>query len=245
MISDPVHRSIVAVDIEGYSRRNNSGQSELRAALRQVLADAFQAAGITPDRHQDQGDMKLILIRPEVPKTRLLDDLVRQLGNALQQFNRYRTAEGRMRLRASLHAGEVHLDGTGYPGEAVVTAARLLNARPLRMALRKTPKDLALIVSDKLYQEVIRHEYPGIDPASYRAVRVAEKEFRQQAWIHVPGHLVPPLPEADEAAEEPDEADRSPHRASGVRIQDSMHGALFLGPTSFGGHAAGRDVNAR
>lgn len=90
MTLDPVTRSLVAVDIEGYSDRDNLGHLELREALRRVCDEAFARIGVLPDVRQDQGDAFLIMIRPDVSKARLIDDLVREFVTALRLFNRNR-----------------------------------------------------------------------------------------------------------------------------------------------------------
>src|ERR1051326_4502087 len=133
----PVHRSLVAVDIEGYSRRRNQGHVELRSALRRILSDAFDIVGveIVPAEQQDQGDGFLTLVRPEVSKVVLVDGLVREIENSLRRYNRYQTEEGKMRLRVALHSGELHIDETGFPGEACVTVMRLIEAEQVKAAL--------------------------------------------------------------------------------------------------------------
>lgn len=239
MALDPVPRSLVAVDIEEYSRRDNLGHLELREALRRVSTEAFRQIGVRADGLQDQGDAFLILVGPEVAKARLVVDLIRELSIALRQFNRNRLPEARMRLRLALHAGDVHLDGTGYGGEAVVAVMRLIEAEALRKALKAAPEDLAVIVSGHLHRDVVTQEYRGIDPADYREVQVSRKEFSQRAWIRVPG-----MPNAA-ALEATDGAGRASPRLSAA-TPESVHfggNATFNGPTSLGGHAAGRDVH--
>ena len=63
----PVHRSIVAVDVEGSTKRTNPAKGKLRRILYDLLKRALEAAGIGP-RHledlADRGDGVLILIRP-------------------------------------------------------------------------------------------------------------------------------------------------------------------------------------
>ena len=139
MTLDPVPRSFVAVDIEGYSGRDNLGHLELREALRRVCDEAFRRIGVSPDARQDQGDAFLILIRPGVSKVWLIDDLVRELVTALRLFNRNRLPQARMRLRVALHAGEVHLDGTGFGGESVVVVMRLIEADALQGCTEDSP----------------------------------------------------------------------------------------------------------
>jgi hypothetical protein len=254
MTLDAVPRSLVAVDIEGYSGRDNLGHLELREALRRVCDEAFHQIGVSPDARQDQGDAFLILVRPDVTKARLVDDLVREFVTALRLCNRNRLAEARMRLRVALHTGEVHLDGTGFGGASVVAVMRLIEADALKEALRKAPDDLAVIVSAQLHRDVVLQRYRGIDPAEYQEVQVSRKEFSQPAWIRVPG-----LPAAARHHEDGKQATASgrhtrartlgcgaPEPAAAAPGDVHFEGpAIFGGPASFGGHAAGRDVNIR
>jgi len=232
MTLDPVPFSLVAVDIEGYSRRDNMGHVELRQGLRGLCDDAFGEIGVPADVRQDQGDAFLILVESSVAKARLVADLVNEFSIALGQFNRSRRLEERMRLRVALHAGDVHLDGTGYGGEAVVAVMRLIEADALREALKKAPSDLAVIVSGQLHRDVVVQRYRGIDPTEYREVLVSRKEFSQPAWIRVPG--LPHTPPANQAPSQPLTTSGGVHFGAA---------ATFSGPTSFGGHAAGRDVH--
>jgi class 3 adenylate cyclase len=249
MTLEPVPRSLVAVDIEGYSGRDNLGHLELRNALRRVCDEAFARIGVSPDARQDQGDAFLFLIPPDVPKAHLVSDLIRELGTALRLSNRNWRADARMRLRVALHAGEVHLDGTGYGGESVVTVARLIDADPLKEALKTTPGDLAVIVSDQLYGDVVRQEYRDSDPADYTRVHVSRKEFSQPAWVRVPGARPPYVgPGAAPVARPPGrgpEEPGAPWPSAAAAGNMPFAGTMtFHGPTSFGGPAAGRDVNA-
>lgn len=249
MTLDPVHRSLVVVDIEDYSRRLNQGHLDLRKALRQILDEAFDSVGIEiiPGEQQDQGDAFLTLVKPDVSKVALLDKLVRELENALRRCNRYRANEERIRLRVALHSGEVHVDGTGFPGVATVTAMRLVDAEQLKKALRMTTKDLAVIVSDSLYRDVVVHGYGAIIPEEYGRVDVAVKQFNQSAWIRVPGCFAEDVglgtrssesPAKSPSGNEPKVENKPPIGGEG-----SFNNAYFAGPTSFGGYAAGRDIN--
>src|SRR6266576_3912826 len=119
----PVHRSIVAVDLEGSTRRTNPVKGEIRNVLYNILEQALLAAGITArhrEQHTDRGDGVLTLNRPhdDVPKTVLLSQLMRTFMTLLVEHNSaVRRPELQMRLRAVVHAGEVHEDGQGFYGD--------------------------------------------------------------------------------------------------------------------------------
>lgn len=246
---DPVHRSLVAVDIEGYSRRKNQGHLELRVALRQMLTDAFDSVRveIAPEEQQDQGDGFLTLVKPDVSKVVLVDGLVRELENGLRRFNHYRKKEGKIRLRVALHSGEVHLDGRGFPGEATVTVMRLIEAEKLKNALATTIKDIAVIVSGSLYRDVVIHGYRAIVPEEYGRVEVSVKDFHEPAWVRVPGCPAADFM-SDFSADEPSaipqgDSKEQPRTRPSAESGGLFNNAYFGGPTSFGGYAAGRDIN--
>ena len=79
MSSQPVHRSVLAIDIEGSTAatRTNPVRHELRSCVYHMLAAAMNHAGIDGHRcdpFEDRGDGVLVLIRPvdELPKRLLL-----------------------------------------------------------------------------------------------------------------------------------------------------------------------------
>src|SRR5580658_2511935 len=119
----PVYRSIVAVDLEGSTKRTNTVKGELRRVIYELRNQALRAAGIGPGHLAglvDRGDGVLILVRPhdDVPKTVLLGRLMPALAALLAEHNvQVARPELELRLRAVVHAGEVHYDGRGFYGD--------------------------------------------------------------------------------------------------------------------------------
>ena len=185
-----LHRTIVCVDIEGFSDRcrTNPDQLAVRAALYGALRQAFTRSGIPWDGEEcyreDRGDGALILISPRVPKTLLAAALPPTLATALHEHNQAAAPQTRMRLRIVLHAGEVHQDDHGVAATAINHSFRLLEAGPLKRALRDSPGTLALIASQWFFEEVIRHD--RATAATYRQVEVSVKETQATAWICLP-----------------------------------------------------------
>lgn len=187
----PVYRSIVAVDLEGSTTRTNPVKGELRRIMYNLLDRSLEAAAIT-DNHleqlTDRGDGVLMLIRPhdEVPKTVLLDRLIPLLAGLLAEYNAQTVQPAlRMRLRAVVHAGEVHADSRGFYGEAIDVAIRLLDAQPVKRALKQCASPLVLVVSDEIHSGIVCHGY--VDSDAYRPlvrVRVANRQHR--GWVHIP-----------------------------------------------------------
>jgi hypothetical protein len=189
----PVHRSILAVDLEGSTGRSDPVKGELRRALYELLDHALAETGIGAhhlERLTDRGDGVLILIRPydDLPKTVLLSTLIPILTTLLNQYNAAVIRPTlRMRLRAVVHAGEVHDDGNGFYGEDLDFAFRLLDAPSVKRTLREaTESPLVLVISEEIFSVVVRHGY--VDETRYgRCVYVRVGERRRRGRVHVPG----------------------------------------------------------
>jgi class 3 adenylate cyclase len=188
----PVHRSIVAVDVEGSTKRANPAKGEVRRIMYDLLDQALRAAGIGA-RHleqlADRGDGVLILIRPydDVPKTALLGRLIPALTTLLAVHNAAVTRpELRLRLRAVIHAGEVHEDGMGFYGDDIDVAFRLLESPTVKRVLRQAPDSpLVLVVSEEIFSAIVRHGYVESGPYQQQVhVRVGEQ--RRRGRVHVP-----------------------------------------------------------
>ena len=179
----------MVVDVErfGDPARTNLNQLAVRDGLYKAVTQAFRESGVAWDNcvSEDRGDGALILVPPEVPKTCLVTILPSRLAAAVSWHNARCAEPERMRLRVALHAGEVYRDAHGVAGTAINHAFRLADAPALRSALDASSGALALIVSDWLFGEVVRHD-PAAEPGSYRQVQVVVKETAAVGWIRVP-----------------------------------------------------------
>ncbi|MCS7477767.1 hypothetical protein ACFFQW_49375 [Umezawaea endophytica] len=196
----PVYRVAFGVDIEGSTTRNNMEKQKLRRVMYGALGQAFAAHGVGDadlDPPLDRGDGAIVLIRSSdrVPKTLLLESVVPEVSRVLGRHNA-EFPDLAIRLRAVLHAGEVHFDELGQSGEMLDVACRLLDAPRLKLALRETSAPLVLVVSDDLYWSVVHHGYDGIDAPSFAPlVNVQIGSVAQRGWVHVPDEpLVWPHP---------------------------------------------------
>jgi vWA-MoxR associated protein C-terminal domain/vWA-MoxR associated protein middle region 0/Effector-associated domain 2 len=183
----PVHHSIVVLDIAqfGNSERSDlhrvTAVNGLRTAVRQALLDSKIEPEICPI--EDRGDGCMILLPASIPKGQLVDHLPPRLTAGLLRYNATCAPEARIRLRMSLHAGDVRVAEHGIiVGNEVNFACRLVDSDSLRRAQRKCEELISIIVSDSFYREVVVHE-PAAEPESYQCVRVQEKEIDTTAWI--------------------------------------------------------------
>lgn len=180
------HRTIIVTDVAGFGdrRRTNRDQSAVRNALYRVLHEAFAQSGIRWNDcyREDRGDGAMILAPPDIPTERFVDQLPMVLAAELRRHNRTHPATTEIRLRMAVHIGEVHFDAHGVVGSSINMAFRLLDSSPLKAALAKSRDPLALITSDWVYDEVVRHS-SAVGRAQFRRVAVRVKESPTTAWI--------------------------------------------------------------
>jgi len=187
----PCYRTILALDIEGSTTRTNSAKAWLRTVMYELLEEALRGAGIA-ERHRDglvdRGDGVLALIHPvdDVPKTALLSSVLPTLARLLREHNSG-NPDRQFRLRAVVHAGEVHYDQRGCFGEALDIAFRLLDAPAVKHRLERTTAPIVLVVSGDIYRCVVRHGYDGIDDNGFESiVSVTVGRTRHRGWVQVP-----------------------------------------------------------
>ena len=188
-VAPATHRTVVCVDVEGFSDRHRTIQDQrvVRTGVYDALREAFSRSGVAwgDCYHEDRGDGVLILVPPEVPKGPLVAAFPRELAALLVAHNQACGPQAQIRLRVAMHAGEVLEDEHGVMGACLNLAFRLLDADVVRSELSGSAGVLVLIASELLFDEVIRHD-PGNRPEIYRRVRVAVKETRTRAWMCLP-----------------------------------------------------------
>jgi hypothetical protein len=187
----PVHRSILAVDIEGSTRRTNPVKGELRDEVYRLVIGALCVTGIGSQHYDpftDRGDGLLVLLHPvdELPKPVLLSHLIPALAGLLAAYN--------SRISPA--------DVNGPFGDDLDVAFRLLDAPRFKEELKSATAPLALVASDYIYQSIIRHGYDGIDDTAFLPlVTVKVGDQRRRGWVHFPfaGEIpvgMPTLPQA-------------------------------------------------
>ena len=192
----PHYRAIVALDIERSTSRSDPVKAELRNKIYELFDAALYSAGIHKrhrDRYIDRGDGLLALIHPvdQAPKALLLNRAIPALSSLLTDYNASLPHPSRLqrqlRVRVVTHAGDVRYDANGCFGEALDVAFRLLDAAPVKRALRQTADPLILVISGDIYSSVVRHGYNGIDQHAFHpSVRVQIAGKHHPGWIHIP-----------------------------------------------------------
>ncbi|MFE2273040.1 hypothetical protein ACFXB4_27870 [Streptomyces lavendulae] len=189
---EPVNRTILLLDIERFSRRDDVVQAVLRRTLNGIVDRTLEAAGVeaTQQYREDRGDGLIVLLSGDVAKTVLLRSLLTTTPELLHEHNLIASDSAQMRLRIVLAVGEVAHDphaGTtgGLVGHDLNQACRLLDADVLRSALAaRADEHCVLAVSAPVYEGVVRHGHRGVRPELFRPTDATVKDGVLSAWIH-------------------------------------------------------------
>lgn len=181
------YRLVLAVDVEKYSTRDAREQLRAQTDLRNALSVAAQNVGLDQNLWYEQvsGDGELAVLPESVDVSLVVGDFTSQLEAVLGEFNQRRIGGTRLRLRVALHHGTLTPGPFGPAGDAPIVVSRLLNARPLRRVLADhQDRDVALIVSSTLYQDVVRTGFCSLDPCDFQPVRVNAKGVLYHGFVH-------------------------------------------------------------
>lgn len=179
-------RLCLAADIRRWSSRKVPEQIRAQQSLAEVVRAACRAARLPEEIAQVSGDGVLLLAPTGIDESVVIPAFVHGLTVALAQDNRMLADTARIRLRLALTAGSVSDGETGFSGQAIIECFRLLDSAPVRTALEDYPNaDLAMIVSDHLYQDVIRHDFGSLRSEDFWPARSVVKDFFGDAWVCV------------------------------------------------------------
>jgi hypothetical protein len=196
-IGHGVRRMCVACDLEHYSRRPDNGQIEAQRAMARLLSEAGERGALERAQWltQPQGDGELALLPPGVDEARVITGLWRELRDGLHRYNRYASTPARLRMRIAVHEGQTYIADNGFAGDAINTVCRLRDCAEIKNALSASDGDLVLIVSDRIFYDVIRgfdaHDLPASGFAEATVI-MPDKDFRTTAFIF--GGLASPAP---------------------------------------------------
>jgi class 3 adenylate cyclase len=192
MTAEPVHRTILVLDIVEFAhpQRTDPARLRLREQLYELIHQTLIAAGVDPEHAPcvDLGDGVMVLLDPQLAATRVVEVIIGRLRASLAARNRRAPGGERLRLRVALHRGEILIDPHGFVGGALVEASRLSNAAALREQLAATAADLGLIVSDQVWKQLTWSRHDLVDPGVYQPVSLSAHAITTRAWMRVPGH---------------------------------------------------------
>jgi hypothetical protein len=183
-------RLCVAADVVSYSRRSNLETEILQRDLVEVLGRARRAAGIVDRlvRPQAQGDGQFTVLPTGIDESKVIPDLLHELGARLVERDTGVPADERMRLRVALHRGLVKEGDNGWVGSSAIAVHRILDSAPLRAAVKDNPAACYVLgLPDVLYRDVIEHavEPPRAGDFHEMIVDLPEKQFVERGWLYV------------------------------------------------------------
>jgi hypothetical protein len=137
-----------------------------------------------PDaQSEDRGDSILTVVPPSASTARVLGQLTKELPAALERHNSAQGESSQFRLRLAVNVGPVVSHMGGVSGEAIIVAARLVEAPSFKQALAASTASLGVIASPFVYETVIKHGSDPREVASYSQVPVDVKETSTTAWM--------------------------------------------------------------
>jgi hypothetical protein len=186
--------TLFAADIAGFTapERDDDIRLYLHEELYALLEKAFDGSGIPWNRccREDRGDGVLTVMPPGTACRNIIDPLPERLRGLIRRHNHVSCDAAAIQLRTAAHIGPVDHDGHGFIGSDINLLFRMLNARPFKRVLASSSAELALIISDYLYRNVVCR-YPSlITPDAFQTVRFQDQHTSTQAWTYLPS--VPP-----------------------------------------------------
>jgi hypothetical protein len=234
----PPLRAVLVVDAERFSKVPSAQQSPLNATIENVLDAAFARAGLAEawaDRRfsTHTGDGYVVGLPVEwLPQLvhPFLDELQAELKD---RHDRRMHSDPPLRLRASLHYGPLPDEGRPNDGvgQPMVDAHRLVDADVLRRALREGHHEvtfLAALVSQRVFDDVVKAGYTKLHVAQFRPVEVTVKTFEESAYLYVPQSG--PVEPGERGEPGAADAGRPPRPTASVIQQ--CGGNMFNGPTN-------------
>lgn len=179
---------LMACDATGYGSGDDQLQAAMQDGLIRVLDEAAGQARLVRSEWDKNGtgDGELALLPTTESEPRVVDDFVRELDAALARHNRHLADIARLRLRVAIHYGVAYPASNGYAGQGVVAVSRLLDCTPIREAMRESDTELALIISDGVFSDIVLNGHTSLRVQDFRKVAVRVKEFAENAWIWLP-----------------------------------------------------------
>jgi len=184
-------RVIVALDIEGSTRRPDPVKAVLRSMLYELFDAALRSAGVSArrrDQFTDRGDGLLALIDP-ADQALLVNLVIPAFSRRVAGYNASLPDPGgqdRLRVRVVMHVGNIHDDDNGCFGEALDIAFRLLDDPRVKATLTTAQGPVLLVVSGDIHNLVTSSSCGATGHTASRPVTVQVAGHEHRGWIHIP-----------------------------------------------------------
>jgi CRP-like cAMP-binding protein len=176
--------TVVLTDVEGFSgyHRNEDDRKVVRRLLYEMTRGFLEGFGAFCSL-EDRGDGFLLVVPPGVPTSRVMERLLQDLPPRLRRHNHTYSTALQIRLRVAATVGPVTSDLMGVSGDAIISAARLVEAPVLKQSMLARRPNLGVIASAFVYETAIRPAAGDMDFAGYEQVQVTVKESSFPAWM--------------------------------------------------------------
>jgi hypothetical protein len=181
---------LLAVDVVDFGRRESAPvQKYVRARLYALIESSLENSGVDFRQcyTEDRGDGLVLAIPPSTPTERLVDPFVGYVRAGLRLHNLVSNELAQLQLRVALHSGATWTDPHGLVGDSVIHLFRLLDAPSFKQLMRRSGAYLAVIASNAVYEEIIRHAPGLVDPDDYAEIPVEHKELSGTGWVRLLG----------------------------------------------------------
>lgn len=222
------HHALFVCDIVAFSdpARSDEIHRYLRQELRVRIGRAFDSTGVpyADCRVEDRGDGLLVVAPAGISAGLLVSPLAEHIDAELRRQHEVAAPVARLRLRTAVHGGEVHDDGHGLVGRAVIHAFRLLEAPAFKELMVSDAPRTGQIVSDTVFRDTVQAGSGRLcDPAAFRHLAVQVKETRTTGWVRLFG-ASPPAAPAESSPDSPEARLAQAHRLlarSSLRTKDA------------------------
>lgn len=186
------YRAVLAVDARNFSDRTSRQMQVINTDIPDVLARALTSVGLSAHWQrrmfgQHSGDGYVAGLDPEVLPA-LVTCVPQALHASLVEWRHAHPGETPLQLRVSVHVGPLPVTGLGVP---MVETHRMLDDDALRGLLARADPRLtttAVIVSDRVYEDVFGSGCTLDGPGQGFVRHLAKvKKFARPTWLHVPG----------------------------------------------------------
>lgn len=177
-----VYRLVVAVDVEGYSKLDALDQSLVQSRLGEVLEVAAHEAGLDRSQwyRQLRGDGELAVLPADADAAWVIGHFTEGVARALRELRRAGTP---LRMRLAMHCGTLTAGRFGLVGQAPIVTCRLLDSRVVRRTLAEGDSDLVLVISERLFDDVVLTRFHELDPSSFRLSRFSAKGASYAGYV--------------------------------------------------------------
>ena len=177
-IGELVYGLVIAVDIQSFSRLDTLDQSLAQEQLRDVLDLAAQKSGLDRESwyRQPRGDGELAVLPSDTDVAWVVARFTDQLVDALR----------------GLRSGADRSDLTLRLRVSPIVASRLLDSPMVRRTLStETAVDLVLVISERLYHDVVRTRFHGLAADRFRPMRMSLKGVTYVGYVCAGTPLTP------------------------------------------------------